>query len=703
MASISSPSPPPNLHFPSPKFSSSLPLRSPSSLPFSLHSHHSLSADATALCRCVNPASGSPSPSDDSVNRGWDSMLQDVVRNAIKRFDSYVNSLRNEALAAGVAEKDGSEKENREPENEEWDWDRWRKHFQDIDEQERLVSILKSQLSRAVHVEDYDDAARLKVAIAAAATSDSVGRVISHLNKAIEEERYSDAAFLRDKAGAGLVGWWAGISKDANDPHGLIIRITPEHGRYVARSYSPRQLATSAAGVPLFEIFLTVNKKGEYKLQAVYLKRRGGAQTSPVASSKASNAAERLGSVESPEGRSELFVVSTEDPESGDDKDDGSDPAEGMPGFQNVLKDMIPGVKVKVLKVTASEKVDKDLISKVIEQIIEEEEDEDLDEDEEEDEEEEKENETESLEIEDVKSESDQEGDDDIEINTSPETIGREEQNEIAVKLVIGGLAQKLSSNLSARDLLRVPAKLENGRGLFSFTVEKEGNQRDGHGKGKSSSDRSIKFQGQRSVDHVMFDLAKFIGRGKVPSKVLKDVGELISLTLSQAQNHQPLSGSTVFNRIEIPASTDPLNGLYIGAHGLYSSEVIQLRRRFGQWQEEGGARGHSDVEFYEYVEAFKLTGDPYVPAGQVAFRAKVGKRYQLPHKGIIPEEFGVIARYKGQGRLAEPGFRNPRWVDGELVILDGKYIKAGPVVGFVYWAPEYHFLVFFNRLRLQP
>lgn len=27
----------------------------------------------------------------------------------------------------------------------------------------------------------------------------------------------------------------------------------------------------------------------------------------------------------------------------------------------------------------------------------------------------------------------------------------------------------------------------------------------------------------------------------------------------------------------------------------------------------------------------------------QVAFRAKVGKEYQLPHKGIIPEEFGVV------------------------------------------------------------
>ena len=217
--------------------------------------------------------------------------------------------------------------------------------------------------------------------------------------------------------------------------------------------------------------------------------------------------------MESTEDKSELYVVSTEDPENDDDRNDGSDPAEGMPGFQNVLKDMIPGVKVKVFKVITPEKVDKDL-SNVIEKIIE-------DEDGDEDEDEEMENDAESLELEEIKSETDQEGDDEIEVNAGLGTFESEDQNEFAVKIAIGGLVQKLSGNLSSRDLLRVPAKLEmKGRGSFSFTVEKEVNQQVGLDKGNSSSDKSTKFQGRRRVDHVIFDLAKFIGRGKIPSKV---------------------------------------------------------------------------------------------------------------------------------------------------------------------------------------
>lgn len=42
--------------------------------------------------------------------------------------------------------------------------------------------VQQSQLGRAVNKEDYEDAARLKVAIAAAATNDTVGQVMSYLS-----------------------------------------------------------------------------------------------------------------------------------------------------------------------------------------------------------------------------------------------------------------------------------------------------------------------------------------------------------------------------------------------------------------------------------------------------------------------------------------------------------------------------------------
>ncbi|KAH9697185.1 protein EXECUTER 1 [Citrus sinensis] len=625
-----------------------------------------------ALCRCSAPSSADNN-NNSSFNRRWDLVIQDAFKNAVKLFDSFLKEY-------GAPQDDAVLEEEKRDESgeDEWDWDRWKSHFDEVDDQERLVSILKSQLGNAVFKEEYDDAARLKVAIAAAATNDAVGRVMSNLNRAVVQERYEDAALLRDNAGAGLrngesvdhllcivvllVGWWAGISEDKKDPYGLIIRVTAEHGKYVARSYSPRQLATAAAGVPLFEIFLTVNKKGEYQQQAVYLKRKGVFDDSSVVSSKASGGTGRLNPPGSTEDKDDLLVVSAEDTEDGDESDDSSDLAEGLSGFQNILRDMIPGVRVKVLKVTAPGKVDRDFISKVIEQIMEEED-------------EEKDAEVENVESEDEdKDESDEERNE-IEMDAGRGIIeNEEEQTEVSVKVVVGGLVQKLPGNKPAKEFLRVPAKLEKkGRLSFSFSIEKDSKRRDSGAKDLGSVDNKARLGSQRSIENVMLDLAKFIGREKIPLKVLKDLSELINLSLSQAQNHQPLSGSTTFHRIETATSQDALNGLYIGAHGLHTSEVINLRRKFGQWQDDGGIKNPSNLEFYEYVEAIKVTGDPYVPAGQVAFRAKVGKRYQLPHKGIIPEEFGVIARYKGQGRLAEPGFQNPRWVDGELVILDGK------------------------------
>ncbi|KAL0891464.1 hypothetical protein Bca101_015447 [Brassica carinata] len=686
MTSLSTP-PSQNLAFSPAAASSRL---APAKRPFYPHRF----SDPTALCRCSsggNPSSSSSSSSDDDGNPRWDAAIQDVLKNAIKRFDSVLSWYGNQDKDDGDDVVSGGQGwgDIEEEEESDWDWERWKKHFERIDDQDRLLSVLKSQLNGAVKREDYDDAARLKVAIAAASTNDAVGRVMSSFNRAVLEERYKDAVYLRDKAGAGLVGWWSGISEDVKDPFGLIVQITAEHGRYVARSYNPRQLSTSAAGAPLFEIFLTLDAKGNYRKQAVYLKWKEIFPDVPTMPTRTPNTPRLLTPPVWKGDAGNLAVEPSEDDEETDNSDDDSDLLDESSGFQTFLRDMIPGVKVKVMKVNSPGKVDKDFISKVIDQIADEEDDFDIEE---------------IVVEEETKAETD-EKDADIEVESvTDEVIDSNGGKEIAVKFVISDIVDRLSGNQPLKESLRSPANLESvEKSSFYLRLEKDLNVQASKGAEGTLVGGKGNRQSRRRIDNIMVDLAKSIEKEKkISVKMLKDVGEMLSLTLSQAQNRQQLSGLTKFRRIDVTPTLDPLDGLYIGAHGLYTSEVIQLKRKFGQWKGGKESKKSKDIEFYEYVEAVKLTGDPYVPAGKVAFRAKIGRRYELPHRGLIPEEFGVIARYKGQGRLADPGFRNPRWVDGELVILDGKYVKGGPVVGFVYWAPEYHFVMFFNRLRRQ-
>ncbi|KAL6997181.1 Protein EXUTER 2, chloroplastic [Sarracenia purpurea var. burkii] len=112
---------------------------------------------------------------------------------------------------------------------------------------------------------------------------------------------------------------------------------------------------------------------------------------------------------------------------------------------------------------------------------------------------------------------------------------------------------------------------------------------------------------------------------------------------------------------------------LYVGAFGPYGTEIVRLRRKYGNWNRKDDADKSSDVEFFEYVEAVKLTGDLNVPSGQVTFRAKIGKGNRLSNRGLYPDELGAGM---------------------------GPYVK-GADLGFLYVVPEQSFLVLFSRLKL--
>ncbi|KAL4854555.1 Protein EXECUTER 2 [Chlorella vulgaris] len=151
------------------------------------------------------------------------------------------------------------------------------------------------------------------------------------------------------------------------------------------------------------------------------------------------------------------------------------------------------------------------------------------------------------------------------------------------------------------------------------------------------------------------------------------------------------LEGRTTYERLDLSkvVKTDPFSGLYVGTFSSHGPEILQVSR-----QMEDGR---------EWAVATKLTGDPNVPAGTVSWKALIGRSNRLPVE-MYPPEMMVTARYKGQGQVAQTGFTNPKWVDGELLVFanDSPFVR-GAQLGFTFDVrANQRYLIVLHRIDLD-
>lgn len=114
------------------------------------------------------------------------------------------------------------------------------------------------------------------------------------------------------------------------------------------------------------------------------------------------------------------------------------------------------------------------------------------------------------------------------------------------------------------------------------------------------------------------------------------------------------------------------LEGLWVGKYGSHGYEMINV------------------TYVGDTLVAFKVTGDRNVPKGEITFQANLAPKDSA---GAIKESEALkpivltdaaakkwgtkqLPRYSGLGQVAEDGFTNKQWLDGQLIVIGEDYFS---------------------------
>eukprot|EP00198_Chlamydomonas_reinhardtii_P014044 XP_001703381.1 predicted protein [Chlamydomonas reinhardtii] len=640
-------------------------------------------------------------------------------------------------------------------------WEEWLKHFDAMDELAEDAAHYQVELNSAVRTERYADAARFKKRLGEVAAADTVAAVQRQLQSALAGEQYTEAAELRDRGLVGLAGWWAG--KDGPED----FQVKPEFGRWTGRIYMARDIAAmngwrenkmmalldradrggaAAGGASLRGAYESAGGAGGglgggtigTPMMEVFVKQQG---QEPAAAAGAVGSAGGAAGVEQQQLQPSLLVhqavalrpPAPKAPKAGAGAKEGGakgtgvgagaaalNPASVVRLSIHVARDgsarisVLPPKAVKSefssweeeemratmaalagdslgssgpkkagsgLGAMSSSKAGKPAAaaasSAAAPAAATEDEDEDV-----------------LTELTRVPAQVDLPRWAAVPIDDD-DSSGDEAEAASQRRTASASSASSASASMTEVPVVEVEVEVElapkGGEEDDEATARRRSMLEAAASLGMNDSDEDEEEEdgdGESSELKVSFDMLS-AGYGRV---------DAVATSVSDAEEQRivieiPLGATRIsYGRIptDLPRS-DPFCGLYLGAFGPHGPELIQL------------SRGLQDGE--EVVSAVKVTGDPNVPAGEVSFRAKVGRRHKLDSRDVYPDELGIVARYKGEGRVAMAGYKSPRWVDGELLVfaVGASPVTGGAQLGFVWSVPgEKRFLILLNKLDLK-